>query len=76
MCDGIQAVGIRQRQIEQNDVELALLQMFHGVAEPPGMDDLKRTAAGFGEGLTQETDVAFVVLDEQYRGRGWHATRP
>ena len=51
VCDGIQAVGIRQRQIEQNDVEPALLHMFHGIAEPPGVDDLKRTAAGFGESL-------------------------
>src|SRR5262249_16468549 len=67
----IQALGVGQREIEQDDGEGFLVEAPERVGEAPDMRELEAHAGAFRQRLAQEARVAAIVLDQQNFDRSW-----
>src|SRR5712672_1651289 len=64
--EGIEAVAVRQGEVEKHEARAAGGEILQPLREPPHASELEDRIPPLGEHLADETDVAWIVLDQQY----------
>ncbi len=66
---GLCPLAVRQREIQQNDVERGLSQASDGGIEPVDVREGEPAGAGFRQEFLQKTSIAGIVFNQQDMGR-------
>ena len=61
-ADGVKALAVGQREVQQYDVEAFFLEVLAGRCDRVAGREIHRSEVGLGEKLPQHQQVAWVVL--------------